>query len=59
VVSVWEIRRAFDDEHVEEGMSRVIYTVAMDDGGTPYHLWMAMMLLSSIRRSGFDGKLML
>ena len=40
-------------------MKHVIYTVAMDDGGTPYHLWMAMMLLSSIRRSGFDGKLML
>ena len=40
-------------------MKNIIYTVAMDDGGTPYHLWMAMLLISSIRRSGFDGKVML
>ena len=40
-------------------MKNIIYTVAMDDGGTPYHLWMAMLLISSIRRSGFDGHVML
>ena len=40
-------------------MKNVIYTVALDDGPVPYHRWMAMLLISSLQRSGFAGKVML
>ncbi len=40
-------------------MKSLIYTIAFDDGPIPYHRWMAMMLISSLQRSGYTGKILL
>ena len=37
-------------------MKPLIYTIAFDDGPIPYHRWMAMMLISSLQRSGYEVK---
>ena len=40
-------------------MKSLVYTIAFDDGPIPYHRWMAMMLISSLQRSGYTGKVLL
>lgn len=40
-------------------MNNIIYTVAFDEGPVPYHRWMAMLLISSLQRSGYAGKVLL
>ncbi len=59
MVSIRQIRLPFDDEHLEEGVKVLVYTVALDFGPVPYHQWMATMFISSLQRSGYTGDIAL